>query len=160
MLASFCGAVAGACSALLQGAAYTFRRPDFAAGIRPLTETLTCAAPLIAAGLGVALAFRVGMFNIGGRGQMLVASAAAGWIAFAIDLPWGVHMIVALVAGLAAGAVWAGVVGVLKARTGAPAWIVMTLLNYVVFYLISSISRSSGLRPDAGEPGESSVRRE
>ena len=45
-------------------------------------------------------AFRIGMFNIGGRGQMLMASAAAGWVGFALDLPWGLHMIVALIAGL------------------------------------------------------------
>ena len=59
---------------------YNFGAPSFARGIRPLTETLTFATPLIAAGLGVALAFRVGLFNIGGRGQMLIAAAAAGWV--------------------------------------------------------------------------------
>ena len=63
---------------LFQGAIYNFRRPTFAAGIRPLTETLTFATPLIAGGLGVALAFRVGLFNIGGRGQMLIAAGCRG----------------------------------------------------------------------------------
>lgn len=145
LLSAIWDAVAGAYSALFQGAVYNFRRPDFAAGIRPLTETLTFATPLIAAGLGVALAFRVGMFNIGGRGQMLVASAAAGWVAFAIDLPWGIHMLVALVAGLAAGAIWAGIAGVLKARTGAHEVIVTIMLNYVAFYLISYMLRTPGL---------------
>ena len=89
----------GAYIALFQGSIYNFGAPTFARGIRPLTETLTFATPLIAAGLGVALAFRIGMFNIGGRGQMLMASAAAGWVAFSLDLPWGIHMIVALLAG-------------------------------------------------------------
>ena len=70
--------VAGAYSALFQGSVYNFRRPDFISGIRPLTETLTFATPLIAGGLGVGLAFRVGMFNIGGRGQMLIAASVAG----------------------------------------------------------------------------------
>src|SRR3546814_17182122 len=73
------------------------------------------------------------------------SSAAAGWIAFAIDRPWGVHMIVALVAGLAAGAVWAGIAGVLKARTGAHEVIVTIMLNYVAFYLISYMLRTPGL---------------
>ena len=73
-------AVWGAYIALFQGSIYNFGAPTFARGIRPLTETLTFATPLIAAGLGVALAFRIGMFNIGGRGQMLMASAAAGWV--------------------------------------------------------------------------------
>ena len=57
-------------SALFEGSIYNFGSDQsFARGIRPLTETLTFATPLIAAGLGVALAFRVGMFNIGGRGS-------------------------------------------------------------------------------------------
>ena len=70
-------AVSGAYIAFFQGAVYNFGAPTFARAIRPLTETLTFATPLIAAGLGVALAFRIGMFNIGGRGQMLMAAAAA-----------------------------------------------------------------------------------
>ena len=137
--------VSGAYIALFQGSIYNFGAPTFARAIRPLTETLTFATPLIAAGLGVALAFRIGMFNIGGRGQMLMASAAAGWVAFGLDLPWGIHMIVALIAGLIAGALWAGIAGLLKARTGAHEVIVTIMLNYVAFYLISWMLRTPGL---------------
>ena len=83
-LAAIWESVAGAYSALFQGSVYNFRRDDFVAGIRPLTETLTFATPLIAGGLGVGLAFRVGMFNIGGRGQMLIAASVAGWVALRV----------------------------------------------------------------------------
>src|SRR6478736_9688151 len=62
--------VFGAYSALFQGAIYNFGAETFVKAVTALTETLTFATPLIAAGLGVALAFRIGMFNIGGRGQM------------------------------------------------------------------------------------------
>lgn len=137
--------VSGAYLALFQGSIYNFGAPTFARAIRPLTETLTFATPLIAAGLGVALAFRIGMFNIGGRGQMLMASAAAGWVAFGLDLPWGIHMLVALLAGLLAGALWAGIAGFLKARTGAHEVIVTIMLNYVAFYLVSWMLRTPGL---------------
>ncbi|MBM7504109.1 ABC transporter permease [Agromyces aurantiacus] len=137
--------VSGAYAALFQGAVYNFRRDNFIDGIRPLTETLTFATPLIAGGLGVALAFRVGMFNIGGRGQMLIAASVAGWIAFGFDLPWGIHMLVALVGGLIGGALWAGIAGVLKARTGAHEVIVTIMLNYVAFYLVSWMLRTPGL---------------
>ena len=143
--------VGGAYSALFQGSIYNFRRPDFAAGIRPLTETLTFATPLIAAGLGVALAFRIGLFNIGGRGQMLVAAAAAGWVGFTLDLPPVVHMIFALVAGVVAGAIWGGLVGLLKARTGAHEVIVTIMLNYVAFYLISFLLRTPGALQAPGQ---------
>lgn len=137
--------VSGAYAALFQGAIYNFRRPEFLTGIRPLTETLTFATPLIAAGLGVALAFRVGLFNIGGRGQMLVAAAAAGWVGFGVDLPWGLHMIVAVLAGMVAGAAWAGIAGVLKARTGAHEVIVTIMLNYVALYLVTWMLKTPGL---------------
>jgi general nucleoside transport system permease protein len=145
MLSAIWQSVSGAYSALFQGSVYNFRRDTFAAGIRPLTETLTFATPLIAGGLGVALAFRVGMFNIGGRGQMLIAASVAGWIGFGFDLPWGVHMIVALVGGLVGGALWAGIAGLLKARTGAHEVIVTIMLNYIAFYLVSWLLRTPGL---------------
>ncbi|MFF2273412.1 ABC transporter permease [Agromyces sp. NPDC058136] len=137
--------VSGAYVAFFQGSIYNFRRPDFISGIRPLTETLTFATPLIAAGLGVGLAFRVGMFNIGGRGQMLIAASAAGWVGFALDLPWGIHMIVAVIAGMVGAALWAGIAGLLKARTGAHEVIVTIMLNYVALYLVQWMLRTPGL---------------
>ena len=136
--------VGGAYYSLFRGSIYNFRADDFASGIRPLTETLTYATPLIAAGLGVGLAFRVGMFNIGGRGQMLVASAAAGFIGFAVPMPPVIHLIVALLVGIAAGAIWGGIVGLLKARTGAHEVIVTIMLNFVAYFLIQFLLRTPG----------------
>ncbi|PPH29845.1 ABC transporter permease [Rathayibacter sp. AY1F9] len=136
--------VSGAYSSLFQGSVYNFRREGFANGIKPLTDTLAFATPLIAGGLGVALAFRVGLFNIGGRGQMLIAAACAGWVGFSFDLPWGVHLVVALAAGILGGALWGGLVGLLKARTGAHEVILTIMLNYVAFYLISYLLRTPG----------------
>ncbi|GAB2824832.1 hypothetical protein GCM10027022_14260 [Alpinimonas psychrophila] len=144
-LGSMWDSASGAYSSLFQGAIYNFRRPDFASGIRPFTETLNFAAPLIVAGLGVALAFRVGLFNIGGRGQMLIAAACAGYVGFAFDLPPVLHLVVAIAAGLAGGALWGGIVGLLKARTGAHEVIVTIMLNYVAFYLVSYMLRTPGL---------------
>jgi simple sugar transport system permease protein len=150
-------AASGAYSALFQGSIYNFKRPGFAAGIRPLTETLTFATPLIAAGLGVAVAFRVGLFNIGGRGQMLVAAGAAGYVGFAWPLPFGIHLIVAIVAGMAAGAIWGGIVGLLKATTGAHEVIVTIMLNYVGFYLIGYMLRTPGLLQAPGSTNPKSA---
>ena len=80
-------AITGAYSALFRGAIYNSEGTDFQSQIRPLTETLKFAAPLIMAGLGVGLAFRAGLFNIGGRGQMLLAGAGAAWVAINVDAP-------------------------------------------------------------------------
>jgi general nucleoside transport system permease protein len=129
-------AIWGAYTALFRGAIYNTRAETFELAIRPLTETAKFAAPLIAAGLGVGLAFRAGMFNIGGRGQMLLAGAAAGWAGYQFDLPWVLHLTIAILAGMTAGALWAGIAGYLKARTGAHEVIVTIMLNYVAYYLV------------------------
>jgi simple sugar transport system permease protein len=138
-------AVGGAYSALFRGSIYTFNADSFAIGIRPLTETLKFATPLIAAGLGVGLAFRAGLFNIGGQGQMLMAAAAAGYVATAWELPFPLHLIAALVAGIVAGAIWAGIAGLLKARTGAHEVIVTIMLNHIAFYLLAWMLATQGL---------------
>ncbi|TAL41901.1 MAG: ABC transporter permease [Salinibacterium sp.] len=143
-------AISGAYGALFKGSIYNFDQPDFASGIRPLTETLKFATPLIAAGLGVAVGFRSGLFNIGGRGQMLAAAAAAGYVGFAWPLPAGIHLIVAVLAGLLAGAIWGGLVGLLKATTGAHEVIVTIMLNYVAFYLLSYLLSTPGLLQGPG----------
>jgi simple sugar transport system permease protein len=147
-------AVSGAYGALFQGAIYNFRRDSFLDGIKPLTDTLTFATPLIAAALGIGIAFRVGLFNIGGRGQMLIAAACAGWVGFSFELPWGVHLVIAVIAGIVGGALWGGLVGLLKARTGAHEVILTIMLNYVAFYLISWMLRTPGLlqAPDSVNP--------
>ncbi|GAB3161529.1 ABC transporter permease [Myceligenerans halotolerans] len=139
-------AIGGAYSALFRGAVFNPRADGFAAQIRPLTETLNFATPLIAAGLGVALAFRAGLLNIGGQGQMLIAAAAAGWVAFGVPgLPFGVHTLLAVAAGIAGGALWAGIAGVLKARTGAHEVIVTIMLNWIAFYLVAYFLATPGL---------------
>ncbi|MGO2745242.1 ABC transporter permease [Microbacterium sp.] len=145
MLAAIWQSISGAYVALFQGAFYNFRVDGFAAGIKPLTETLKFATPLIAAGLGVGLAFRAGLFNIGGQGQMLMAAAAAGWVATSMNLPWPLHMLVAIVAGVIAGAIWAGIAGILKARTGAHEVIVTIMLNHIAFYLLAWMLATPGI---------------
>lgn len=153
-LVAIWNSVYGGYEALFRGAIYNPRAPDFLTQIRPLTNTLGFAAPLIAAGLGVALAFRVGLFNIGGRGQMLIAAAVAGLLTFNLDLPMFIQLPLTLAAGIAGGAIWGGIVGVLKARTGAHEVILTIMLNYVAFYLVAWMVRTPGLlqRPAGDQP--------
>lgn len=129
-------AINGAYTALFRGAVYNNQVDTFDAQIRPLTETLKYTGPLVLAGLGVGLAFRAGMFNIGGRGQMLLAGGAAGWFAVSTDLPKALHLPLAIIVGALAGALWAGIAGLLKARTGAHEVITTIMLNYVGYYLV------------------------
>lgn len=145
MLSAIWESVSGAYIALFQGSIYNFRRPGFENGIKPLLDTLTFATPLIVAGLGVALGFRAGLFNIGGRGQMLFGAAAAGWVAFSFPLPSGLHLLLAVAAGVAAGAVWGGIAGFLKARTGAHEVITTIMLNYIAYYFVYWMLSTPGL---------------
>src|SRR5699024_10401315 len=76
--------------------------PALASGLRPLTETLTVATPLIIASAGMAVSFRAGLFNIGGTGQLIVGAMAAGYIGFTWNLPIVVHLLLALLGGVLA----------------------------------------------------------
>ncbi|GAA4188017.1 ABC transporter permease [Gryllotalpicola kribbensis] len=137
-------AVGGSYTSLFQGAIFNTGAFTFSAGIQPLMNTLSAATPLIFGGLGIALAFRIGLFNIGGQGQILIGGAFAGWVAWSFPMPFPLALIVAIVAGIVGGAVWAGIVGWLKAQTGAHEVIVTIMLNYVAFYLISFLLRTPG----------------
>lgn len=147
-------AIWGAYTSLFQGSIWNTRVEGFEGRIRPLTETLKFAAPLIAAGLGVGFAFRAALFNIGGRGQMLLAGAAAGWVGFKLDLPMVVHLPLAIIVAMTAGALWGGLAGFLKARTGAHEVILTIMLNYVAFYLVFFALTREGLlqAPNSANP--------
>jgi simple sugar transport system permease protein len=131
--------------ALFRGAIYNAQADSFEIAIRPITETLRFAAPLIMAGLGVGLGFRVGLFNIGAVGQMAFSLIGVTYVATQVQLPFVLHTIVAvLVAVIFAGA-YGAIVGFLKARTGAHEVIVTIMLNYIALNLFSFFLRTPGL---------------
>ncbi|GAB3421450.1 ABC transporter permease [Flindersiella endophytica] len=122
-------------------------------GWSQVSETLVEATPLICAGLSVTLAFRTGLFNIGGQGQLIWGALLAGWVGFGLHLPPVLHAVVALVAGIVGGALWGGVVGLLKARTGAHEVISTIMLNYVALATLTWLLTTSLLqRPGSTEP--------
>jgi ABC-type uncharacterized transport system permease subunit len=131
--------------ALLRGSLFNPFANDIVSMFRPITETLRLAAPLIMAGLGVSLGFRVGLFNVGGTGQLVFGLLGVTWVATRMEMPWGVHLLVALVAGVLFAAVWGGVVGLLKAKTGAHEVIVTIMLNYVALNLYTWFLREPSL---------------
>ncbi len=102
----------------------------------PLSETIVTATPLIFAGLSVALAFRGGLFNIGGEGQVVVGAITAGYVGFAWHLPPVLHVTAAVLAGMIGGGVWGLIAGLFKARTGAHEVITTIMLNYIALYLL------------------------
>lgn len=135
--------------AFFKGAIFNGNGKTFEVQIRPLTESLRFAGPLIAAGLGVALTFRAGMFNIGAQGQILMGSAFAAFAAFQFHLPIGVHLVVAVIFGFAGAAIWAAIAGWLKAQTGAHEVIVTIMMNYIGLNLVTFAMRTDILNPGA-----------
>ena len=116
------------------------------AAFTPISETLTYAAPLVFTGLSVALAFRGGLFNIGGQGQAVIGCITAGIAGFALPLPIVVHVIVALLAGFLGGALWGFLPGILKARTGAHEVITTIMLNYTAGLFLTWLILQDGVR--------------
>ncbi|CAN5372359.1 ABC transporter permease [soil metagenome] len=112
-------------SALFRGA---FGSPQRIAG------ALARSTPFIGAALAVAFAFKAGLFNIGAEGQLLVGGLTAAWVGtfgWMAGLPAVVGIPVVLLAGVVGGALWGGIPGVLKARTGAHEVIVTIMLNAI-----------------------------
>jgi general nucleoside transport system permease protein len=124
----------------------------------PISETLTNATPLILGGLSVGLAFRAGLFNIGGQGQVILGAICAGFVGFHWQMPPGIHLLVAIIAGILGGALWGGIAGFLKAKTGAHEVITTIMLNYIALYLLAYLLSVKGFqRPPYGQAVSNTV---
>jgi general nucleoside transport system permease protein len=100
-----------------------------------LQQTLLATTPLILCGLAVAFAFRCGLFNIGGQGQYQMGAIAAVWVGSSFTgMAHVPHALLAMLAACAAGAVWAGIAGLLKATTGANEVISTIMLNWIAIW--------------------------
>lgn len=125
--------------AMIRGSIFDWQARSALRMWRPITETLTNSVPLIFAGLGVGVGFRAGLFNIGAQGQVVLGAIFGSWVGFAWDLPVGLHLLVAVLGAALGGALWAGIAGVLKARTGANEVIVTIMLNSIAGLLIAYV---------------------
>jgi ABC-type uncharacterized transport system permease subunit len=122
-------------SGLLNGAGLFVADP-----LIPITNTVTNSAPLLLAGLSVALGFKAGLFNIGATGQFLMAGLTAALVgAAASELSFIIAIPLALLAGVAAGAAYGFIPGLLKATTGAHEVVVTIMLNYIASFTAVSL---------------------
>ena len=125
-----------------------------AAAVRPITETLVAASPLIFCGLAVAISFRGGVFNIGVEGQFVLGAFGATVAAIALrDQPMPLILLGSTIAGSLTGSAWGFIPGFLKARLGAHEVITTIMLNYVAAQIVMFGLRSDFLRKDgSSEP--------
>ena len=138
--------------------AYTALYNGSLGGQRPFAETLVSMTPLLFGGLAVAIAFQAGLFNIGVEGQLVAGGLAAGVVGIKMTTWAPVHVLLALLAGAAAGALWALVPAALKAWRGVHEVITTIMMNFVAFsvsqFLVKPGGALVGEIPTGTEPVE------
>lgn len=106
--------------------------------LRPIGEAGTKAALLTLTGLSVAIAFRVGLFNIGAQGQLVVGALAAAYVGAHLQLPSALHVTLALLAAAVLGSAWALIATALKLWRGVHEVISTIMLNWVAVSLVEN----------------------
>ena len=109
--------------------------------------TLLKTVPLLLTGLAVVVAFRAGVWNIGGEGQFIIGALAAF-----VAAPLGV--IVAIIASMIAGALWASIASLMRAWRNAPEVLTTILLNFIAIELLGycvngPLQEASGKYPES-----------
>jgi simple sugar transport system permease protein len=116
--------------------------------VQSIVVILNRAVPLFLAGLAVSIAFRMGLFNIGVEGQYRLATILAAAAGAAVSLPAPLHVLLIVVVAMLVGALWAGIVGVLKVTRGVSEVISSIMLNFVALgtasFLLTGPLRGSG----------------
>ena len=115
--------------------------------ITALVVIVNRAIPLFLAGLAVAIAFRMGLFNIGVEGQYRLATIVAAAVGAAVSLPAPLHIGLIVVVAVVVAAFWAGIVAVLKVTRGVSEVISSIMLNFIALgiasYLLTGPFRGS-----------------
>jgi simple sugar transport system permease protein len=120
----------------IDGYAYLFQ--GGLKNISRIGDTLATATPLILTGLSVGFAFKTGLFNIGTPGQMLFGgftSLAIG-LTYANSMPRAILLPVMIVAGALAGAVWAFIPGLLKAKFNVNEVVSAIMMNWICYWIV------------------------
>ena len=102
-----------------------------------ITAVFLRTAPLLLTGIGVAVAFRSRLINIGAEGQLYIGALVATWGGMTLDLPSILFIPVLMALAFVAGGAWASVAAVLKAKYRINEIIVTFMMNFIAIYLAS-----------------------
>jgi simple sugar transport system permease protein len=114
-----------------------------------IADTLVKATPLLLVAVGICIAFRGGMLNIGGEGQLIVGGLAATAAILAMpDMPSGVLIPLGLILGFLAGAAWGAVPGLLKARLQVNEILTTIMMNAIAVQALNYLLRGPMMDPE------------
>ncbi|MEX1143339.1 MAG: ABC transporter permease [Anaerolineales bacterium] len=117
-----------------------------------LAETLVKATPLLLVALGICIAFRGDVINIGGEGQMIIGAIMATWVGLAFtDWPGWLVIIMAMLAGFLGGAIWGGIPGLLKAYFNVNEILSTVMMNSIAVYIMNFLLRGPMIDPSQAE---------
>ncbi len=129
-------------------AAYAALVDGAAGSVSGITQSLVKATPLLLVGLGICIAFRANMINIGGEGQIILGALAATWFPLTFNTwPGWLLIPVTLVMGFLAGAAWGFVPGILKARLNVNEILSTIMMNSIAAQLMNMLLRGSLMDP-------------
>lgn len=124
----------------------TILQGGFAGGLRGVGNVFYYAVPIMMTGLGVAFAFKTGLFNIGGPGQFVMGGYVAILLAVKCDfLPGPLRWIVPLIGAFIAGGLWALLPGLLTAYAHVNIVIGTIMMNYIGMYLVNFLIPRTGI---------------
>ena len=148
-LALLCGAALVLTSGRSPLVAYASLAAGAFGSVDRIAVALNKATPYLLTGVGVALCFRARVINIGGEGQIAVGGLAATWAALGLSAaPAPLVPVLAAAAGIAAGALWAGLAAVIRLTRNVHEVLVTLLMNFIGLLVVAE-----ALHGELGEPG-------
>lgn len=107
-----------------------------------ISNVIIKSTPIIMTGIGLAFAFKTGLFNIGAEGQYIAGTIASVIVGYSFDFNPIVQIPLVLISGMIAGALWGSIIGFLKAKFGIHEVITSIMLNWIALYLSNFVVNS------------------
>jgi len=122
--------------------------------VNGLSQSLVKATPLLLVGLGVCIAFRASVINVGGEGQIILGALAGTWLALTFpDVPRFLLVPSCMIAGFIAGAFWGFIPGLLKARFNVNEILSTIMMNSIALQFMNYLLQGPMMDPEGIKAG-------
>ena len=158
MLALLAARLVGAVILILLGVnpfeAYATMFAGAFGSVAGITQSLVKATPLLLVGLGICIAFRASVINIGAEGQIILGALAATWFALTLrGLPGWLLVPLTLIVGFIGGSFWGFIPGILKARLRVNEILSTVMLNAIALQFMNLLIRGPLMDPEGVKSG-------